>query len=117
MGPCPDQTTVPSASPHTRKLHFVSELQVLQVSPARSNFHFNVQFNREFDGVFHLVLDNLSDLQGNAEHQTCTELQCSVLLPIAGVSGHLESSPALTCSDLPPMGMQPNILILIRVYE
>lgn len=41
------------------------QLQVLQVSPARSNFHFNIQFYWEFDSIFHLVLDNLSYLQEN----------------------------------------------------
>lgn len=71
-GPCPAQSMVPFASPHTRKVHLVSELQVLQVSPARANFHFNMQFYRELDGIFHLMLDDLSDLQEKVRHQMCT---------------------------------------------
>lgn len=95
--------------PHTWQSHTaVSQLQVLQVSPAGANFHFNIQFHWEFDGVFHLVFHDLSDLEENIRHQTHTELQCSRFLSIDGADKHLESYPAFICTDLPPVGMQPN---------
>lgn len=95
--------------PHAWQSHTaLSQLQLLQVPPAGANFHFNIQFHREFDGVFHLMFHDLSNLGGNIRHQTRSQLQCSGFLSIAGADRHLESYPTFICTDLPLMGMQPN---------
>lgn len=102
----PSQALVLPSPQHTNLPSSTSELQVLQVSPARSNFHFNTQPYWELDGIFHLVLDNLCDLQENTGCQMCTSYS-AVCLSIAGLAGPLESAHAFTHTDLPPLGMQP----------
>lgn len=66
------QPMVPSAPHAWESPTALSQLQLLQVSPAGANFHFNIQFHWEFDGVFHLMFHNLSNLGGNIRHQTHT---------------------------------------------
>lgn len=82
--PCPAQGAccLPLAAwqSHTA----LSQLQVLQVSPAGANFHFNIQIHWEFDGVFHLMFHDLSNLEENIRHQTQTQPQCSGFLSILG---------------------------------
>lgn len=58
-----DFQVVKGTTGHTSVL--CSQLQLLQVSPARPNFHFYCEFHWEFYGIFHFVFNNLCYLQGD----------------------------------------------------